>query len=63
MCDVNCDVTSNETILYPKGTFFCLICSTNVFLLLIVYSEVPNGKNNLTKCFIVCMLLFLYLIL
>ena len=41
------DVTSNETILHPRGTF--LICFTNTFVLLMVYSEVPNGDNNLAK--------------
>ena len=42
-------VTSNETNLYPRGTFIFLICFTNVFVLLMVYSEVPNGDNNLAK--------------
>ena len=41
------DVTSNETILYPRGTFIFLICLANVFVLLMVYPEVPNGDNNL----------------
>ena len=41
------DVTPNETILHPRGTF--LIYFTNLFVLLMVYSEVPNGDNNLAK--------------
>ena len=51
---VKSDVTSNETILYPRGTFLFLICFTNLFVLLMVYSEVSNKDNNLAKYFAVC---------
>ena len=47
------DVTSNKTILYPRGTFIFLICLANVFVLLMVYPEVPNGDNNLAIYFAV----------
>ena len=47
------DVTSNEIILYPRGTFIFLICLANVFVLLMVYPEVPNGDNNLAIYFAV----------
>ena len=46
---VKSDVISNETILYQRGTFIFLVCFTNAFVLLIVYSEVPNSDNNLAK--------------
>ena len=45
------DVTSDETILYPTGTFIFLIYFTNFFVLLMVYSEVPNVGNSLAKYF------------
>ena len=45
------DVTSDEAILYPTGTFIFLICFTNFFVLLMVYLEVPNGGNSLAKYF------------
>ena len=50
---VKSDVTSNETILYPRGTLISLICFTNVFALVMVYSEGPNSGNNLVKYFAV----------
>ena len=42
------DVTSNEneTISYPRETFFFLICFTIFFVLLMVYSEIPNDMKR-----------------
>ena len=48
---VKSDVTSDEAILYPTGTFIFLVCFTNFFVLLMVYLEVPNGGNSLAKYF------------
>ena len=50
---VKSDVTSNETISHPRGTFSLLICPTNVFVFLMVHSEVSNSDNNLTRYFAV----------
>ena len=48
---VKSGVTTNETISYPRGTLptftFC------VFVLMMVYSEVPNDDSNFVKYFIV----------
>ena len=47
------DITSNETISHPRGTFSFLMCLTNVFVFRMVHSEVSNSDNNLTRYFAV----------
>ena len=45
------DVTLNEIVLYQRETFIFLICFTDLFILLMIYSEVSNSDNNLAKYF------------
>ena len=50
---VNNDATSDETILYPSGTFCFWMYLTNSLVLLIVNSDLLNGANKLAKYFAV----------
>ena len=50
---VKSDVTSNETMLYQRRASIFLIYFTNAFVLLMIYSKVLNGDNNLAKYFVV----------
>ena len=50
---VNNDATSDETILYPSGTFCFWMHLTNSLVLLIVNSDLLNGANKLAKYFAV----------
>ena len=45
--------TSNDTILYPSGTFYFWTNLANSLVLLIVNSDLLNGANNLAKYFAV----------
>ena len=50
---VNNAATSNDTVLYPSGTFCFWIYLTNFLVLLNVNSDLPNGANKLAKYFAV----------
>ena len=50
---VSSDVTSNDTILYPLGTFYFWMYLTNSLVLFIVNSNLLNGANKLAKYFAV----------
>ena len=49
----NSDATSNDTILYPSGTFCFWIYLTNSLALLIVNSDLLNEANKLAKYFVI----------
>ena len=48
---VNSDLTSNDTIWNPSGTFLCLIVSIKCLVLLMVDSDSLKGDNIFDKCF------------
>ena len=50
---MNNDATSNDTILYPSGTFCFWMYLTNSLVLLIVNSDLLNGANKPAKYFAV----------
>ena len=51
-CESN-DATSNDSILYPSGTFCFWMYLTNSLVFLIVNSDLLNGANKLAKYFAV----------
>ena len=46
---VKSDVTSYEAALYSREIFYFLISFTNVFILLMVYSEIPKSPTFLVE--------------
>ena len=55
---VNNDPTSNDTILYPSGTFCIWMYLANSLVLLIVNSDLLNAANKLVKYFAVSYVAF-----
>ena len=49
---VDSDLTSNDTIWNPSGTFACLIIFIKCLILLMVYSDSLKGDNIFDKCFV-----------